>query len=92
MRFVLLTAIIFATGIFGLCAVSAYEAPWCAVVAVGSGTVTWDCHYQTFEECAPNVIAGNRGFCNRNPRWPGYYQDYTAYPKHHKKHHSEGHQ
>ena len=56
-----------------------YQGPWCAVVSIGAGNVTWDCHYNSFEECAPNVIAGNRGFCNRNPRWPGYYQP----PKHH---------
>ena len=61
-----------------------YQGPWCAVVTIGSGTVTWDCHYRSFEECAPNVIAGNRGFCNRNPRWPGYYQGGAAGPKNRK--------
>jgi hypothetical protein len=30
-----------------------------------------DCRYRTVEECVPNVIAGNRGFCNLNPRGPG---------------------
>jgi len=43
------------------------DAPWCAVVEIGAGEVEWDCHYQTVEQCAPNVIAGNRGFCNHNP-------------------------
>jgi len=43
------------------------DAPWCAVVEIGSGEVEWDCHYQTVEQCAPNVIAGNRGFCSHNP-------------------------
>jgi hypothetical protein len=42
------------------------DAPWCAVINVGKGVV-WDCQYRTVEECVPNVIAGNRGFCNLNP-------------------------
>ncbi|HEX4409609.1 MAG TPA: DUF3551 domain-containing protein [Xanthobacteraceae bacterium] len=42
------------------------DAPWCAVVNTGKGVV-WDCQYQTVEQCVPNVIAGNRGFCNLNP-------------------------
>ncbi len=50
------------------------DAPWCAVVEIGSGEVEWDCHYQTIEQCAPNVVAGNRGFCNLNP----YYVPPTA--------------
>ncbi|MGC1778392.1 MAG: DUF3551 domain-containing protein [Xanthobacteraceae bacterium] len=43
------------------------DAPWCAVTEIGPGEVEWDCHYQTVEQCAPNVVAGNRGFCNLNP-------------------------
>jgi Protein of unknown function (DUF3551) len=46
------------------------DAPWCAVINIGQGTVYWDCQYRTFEACYPNVLAGNRGFCNVNP-WPG---------------------
>jgi hypothetical protein len=46
------------------------DAPWCAVINIGAGTVYWDCQYRTVQECVPNVIAGNRGFCNLNP-WPG---------------------
>jgi len=65
--------------------VGAYEGPWCAVAPIGGGNVTWDCHYQSFEECAPNVISGNRGFCNRNPRWPGYYQNGGWAPQHRKQ-------
>ena len=45
------------------------DAPWCAVVNIGTGEMYWDCQYQTFEACAPNVIAGNRGFCNVNPTY-----------------------
>ena len=55
--------------------------PWCAVISVGVGNVIWDCHYRTFEECYPNVLAGNRGFCNHNPR----YENPVARPKTHGK-------
>jgi hypothetical protein len=43
------------------------EAPWCAAVEIGGGDVEWDCHYASVAACAPNVIAGNRGFCVINP-------------------------
>jgi len=43
-----------------------HEAAWCAVLGMGKG-VYWDCQYRTFEECRPNVLAGNRGWCNPNP-------------------------
>jgi len=42
-------------------------APWCAVVNVGMGNMYWDCQYWSVQQCAPNVLAGNRGFCNPNP-------------------------
>jgi hypothetical protein len=42
------------------------EAPWCAVTNTGPD-MHWDCRYQSAEQCAPAVIAGNRGFCNHNP-------------------------
>ena len=61
------------------------NAPWCAVVEVGAGEIEWDCHYQTAEQCAPNVVAGNRGFCNVNPYYvpppPG------GYARHLTRHH-----
>ena len=47
------------------------EAPWCAVTSMGRGSVYWDCQYASIEACRPNVIAGNRGFCNPNPRYEG---------------------
>jgi hypothetical protein len=47
------------------------EAPWCAVIDMGRGDAYWDCQYRTFEECVPTIIAGNRGFCNPNPRYLG---------------------
>src|SRR5262249_8065183 len=45
------------------------NAPWCAVINIGTGTVYWDCQYPTFEACyhLGNILAGNRGFCNLNP-------------------------
>jgi len=56
------------------------DAPWCAVINVGTGEMYWDCQYQTFEACAPNVIAGNRGFCNVNPT----YRPAAAVPANHR--------
>jgi hypothetical protein len=47
------------------------DAPWCAVINLSMGDAYWDCRCRTVEECVPNVIAGNRGFCNLNPRGPG---------------------
>jgi hypothetical protein len=45
--------------------------PWCAVVNTGWGNVQWDCRYSSIQQCQPNVIAGNRGFCSRNPSYVG---------------------
>jgi hypothetical protein len=65
------------------------NAPWCAVRELGTGEVQWDCQYYSAAECAPTVVAGNRGFCNVNP--------YLAYapapgpqplpPRPHRRHH-----
>jgi hypothetical protein len=30
-----------------------------------------NCSVRSFEMCVQEVIAGNRGFCNPNPRWQG---------------------
>jgi hypothetical protein len=51
--------------------VQAAEGPWCAMMSMGNGSVYEDCQYASFEACRPNVLAGNRGFCNQNPRWVG---------------------
>jgi hypothetical protein len=45
------------------------DAPWCAVQNLGEGDMIWDCEFQSAEQCQPAVVAGNRGFCNLNPRW-----------------------
>jgi hypothetical protein len=47
------------------------NARWCAVVDRGAGSIIWECEYDTVEQCVPNVIAGNRGFCQHNPYWQG---------------------
>lgn len=51
--------------------VQAYEGSWCAMMSMGNGGIYEDCHYASFEACCPNVLAGNRRFCNQNPRWVG---------------------
>jgi hypothetical protein len=47
------------------------EGPWCAVVEAGTGNMYWDCQYYSVQTCRAHVVAGNRGFCNPNPRY-GY--------------------
>jgi hypothetical protein len=58
-----------------------YEGPWCAIVAVGSGIIAEDCHFRSLEECRPHVLAGNRGTCMENVRWPGYYAAAREQPR-----------
>jgi hypothetical protein len=60
------------------------NAQWCAVQNLGAGDVVWDCEYRTVEACTPQVIAGNRGFCNLNPSWVPA----AATPARHRKRHS----
>ena len=45
----------------------AYEGPWCAGTNRGGGTFVYNCSMRTLEQCIPEVIAGNRGFCSPNP-------------------------
>lgn len=70
-RVILVTAVATAVMSFDVPPARAYEAPWCAVIDIGPGGVYWDCQYRSLEECAPNVLAGNRGFCNPNPAYSG---------------------
>jgi hypothetical protein len=61
------------------------NAPWCAVQNLGTGDVVWDCEFRSVEECVPQVIAGNRGFCNINP---GFVPPAAAAPpRHYRKRH-----
>ncbi len=62
-----ISALVAAAAVFiGQLPVQANEAPWCAVVSRGDD-VHWDCQYRSIEECRPNVLSGNRGWCNPNP-------------------------
>jgi hypothetical protein len=63
------------------------DAPWCAVLQIGTGSVTWHCYYRTVEECVPNVLAGNRGSCNLNPYFTAARGPATARPARHKRQH-----
>jgi hypothetical protein len=71
MRILMIAGIVIAVMSFDARPVSAAEGPWCAFITVGTEAVYEDCQYRSFEECRPNVLAGNRGFCNPNPRWTG---------------------
>jgi aspartate/methionine/tyrosine aminotransferase len=54
------------------------------LLGLGAGDVVWDCEFRSAEECAPHVIAGNRGFCNINPSFVP--PPYAAPIKHRKRH------
>jgi hypothetical protein len=61
------------------------NAPWCAVVNIGAGAVEWDCEYPSVQACAPNVVAGNRGFCGLNPYYSPAYSSVPPYGAAHIK-------
>ena len=68
MQLMFVASVLAAALCFDIPASQAYgDAPWCAVVSGGAGDVMWDCQYRSIEECRPNVLAGNRGWCNANP-------------------------
>ena len=50
-------------------AARANEGPWCALRNFSD--LSEDCQFRTLEECRVTIVAGNRGFCNPNPRWQG---------------------
>jgi Protein of unknown function (DUF3551) len=58
--------------------------PWCAVVNKGLGNMYWDCQYWSLQQCVPNVLAGNRGWCNLNPSFVPYNS--TANQHYRKRH------
>ena len=71
MRIVLAATVFVLAMAFDLRPVHAYgAAPWCTAVTMGHSVIK-DCHYRTFEDCYPNIIGGNRGFCEPNPDWYG---------------------
>jgi len=67
------------------------NAPWCAVTNLGAGEIDWDCEYASAAECAPAVVAGNRGFCNTNPYFVGGNPRGPYWPpvKHHRHRHTQ---
>jgi hypothetical protein len=66
-RTILVAAAALASASVGLRHTEASEAPWCAVIQNSDDSVYWDCQYRSFEECRPNVLSGNRGWCNPSP-------------------------
>ncbi len=68
-RTILLAAAALASVSFSPRHADASEAPWCAMIESGEGSVYWDCQYHSFEDCyrRGNILAGNRGFCNPSP-------------------------
>ena len=82
MRLVLVDAVISAALCFSVPVSRGFEhGPLCAVVSTWNGNVTWECQYNSVEECVPNVLSGNRGFCNVNPA----FGLYAAEPAKHRK-------
>ena len=87
MRVMLVIVAAAAALLVGLRAGHAYpQGRWCAVQSIGAGFVTETCSYETLEQCVPEVIAGNRGFCKENMRWPGRYGVVERPKRHHKQH------
>ena len=70
-RTLLVTALLAGSAVLEAGTAQGREAPWCAVVGAGKGSVYWDCQYASFEQCYPHVLSGNRGFCNHNPAYEG---------------------
>jgi hypothetical protein len=64
------------------------NAPWCAVISLGTGDVQWQCEYRTVEECVPNVLAGNRGSCTQNPSFHGWAAAPPVVHHRYRKHHA----
>ena len=86
MRIALAAALTVAALSFSANPSKAGEGPWCAIISIGPGAVYEDCQYWTFEQCRPNVLAGNRGFCNLNPRYAGNWHGYAPAEKPRKRH------
>jgi hypothetical protein len=60
------------------------DAPWCAMRSLGTGEIEFDCEYASAAECAPTIVAGNRGFCTENPYFVA--ANTPATPSHRKRH------
>ena len=71
MRLMLIATAMAATFLGAGVAQAYTEGPWCALENTGGNTVRENCSMRSLEMCVQEVIAGNRGFCNPNPRWQG---------------------
>ncbi|TMJ93984.1 MAG: hypothetical protein E6G77_23255 [Alphaproteobacteria bacterium] len=71
MPIVLVVTAVVAAMFLDLRASRAHEGPCCALSDIGGGVMQENCSMRTLEMCRQEVIAGNRGFCNPNPRWQG---------------------
>jgi Protein of unknown function (DUF3551) len=71
MQFVLIMVAVAAALLLDVRASQAYQGPWCAGTSRGSGSFVYNCSMRTLEQCIPEVIAGNRGFCSPNPYYRG---------------------
>jgi hypothetical protein len=83
-RIALIAVVAIAAVSFSARTLSAKEGPWCAFINTGTGSNYEDCQYDSIEQCRPNVLAGNRGFCNPNPRWVGPFPS-TARSRAHRR-------
>ena len=48
---------------------SAQAGAWCSQVNTGAGRIEENCGFASEEACRRTVLAGNRGFCIRNPAY-----------------------
>jgi hypothetical protein len=65
-------ALLLLTATDGRAEYSAYGAGrYCAVFSNGTGSAKEVCNYNDFESCRLEIVSGNRGWCNDNPRWSG---------------------
>jgi hypothetical protein len=85
MRILLLAAVAVAALVSDISPSAAVDGPWCSQVSLGMGTVATNCSYRSFEECYPNVIAGNRGTCSPNPYWTGARESAVRPKTYHKR-------
>jgi hypothetical protein len=71
MQFILIMVAVAAALLLDVRPSQAYQGPWCAGTNRGGSTFTYNCSMRTLEQCIPEVIAGNRGFCSPNPYYRG---------------------
>jgi hypothetical protein len=65
-------AIVSAVAALGSSSSLAYDnGRWCAFLGMGSGVVRSVCHFNDFNACVAEAIAGDRGHCGPNPNWSG---------------------